>query len=429
MLPQEDESEDMADKHVQPQQAIELDQSSHEDPLDLSFDIEDDRSNSQSERQTYSRMMYAHTQRQMANGALPSYRRCMRDFHSARLEMQFQPAQLALNSSSAAAPGEVMEPVMLPSEVIASILEYLLIIPEGIELCPEPFTWESRFEYSGPPTYYLNGTLIEPVYARAFQYQLDRINKALSPNLGPLFVSRQFSFEALRILYGKNEFRFTNKAGWLGLSSFLHQIGPHNQKRLRKITVAHPRWTEMPESLSDVRRFIRGVTGYAEMKHRPRVALFEGGNGLLYPTLWFNKTQLDRRLTRPFEQLSEIGNLTHLRIAFPSYAHEEGIEALSTLVDKSKFRKLEITIMRKGDPDLAMYGGLSAEKLAGSEQLRKLDCSWEEVRMEWDGTYDLQESKNKIQELDAPTLSSSTCSHVLFNRIVADDLFECSGSI
>lgn len=151
------------------------------------------------------------------------------------------------------------------------------------------------------------------------------------------------------MFYGENEWRFTNTSGWIGLDRFFFQIGIDNCRLLRNITVCHPGFTVLPETLSGASHFWGSFVGikYPDSSEE---------KGIFYPRRWF-----DRGLpVDPFFVLEKIHQLRNLNIVLDVVPQELDAE----IVDESKFDNLKVTLVSISDRDILVTGKSLAADLA-----------------------------------------------------------------
>lgn len=233
----------------------------------------------------------------------------------------------------------------LPAELRVQIYECALCLPGGIEFCPEPW----YFEGVAPP-----GRDGRAAFDRERQpiddHHQSRHN-SLSNAAKLLRTSKQVYREAKPVFYGENEWRFTNTSGWIGLDRFFFQIGIENCKLLRNITVCHPAFTILPETLLGASHFWGSFVG---IKY-PDVT---GEQGIFYPRRWF-----DRGLpVDPLFVLEKIHQLRNLNIVLDPIPQELDAE----IVDESKFDNLRVTLVSISDREFMVGGKSLAADLAAA---------------------------------------------------------------
>ncbi|OQO10607.1 hypothetical protein B0A48_03905 [Cryoendolithus antarcticus] len=218
-----------------------------------------------------------------------------------------------------------MFPLMnLPTELRDEVHRHMLVIPGGVELCPVPYVRARTRNQANDPyaARYLEGTL------RPRDIRVPLRRETIGQSAGIMRVNKRVHAAASRFCYSKNEFRFTNSAGWMGLDAFLYNIQLRNCSMLRSITVRHPDLLFLRDTCSTASTFWDGIhfrTSYGE-RFRER---------------WFDAPRFDLKglLSDAASCLQLSGNLKHLRIIVSEYGDGD----LRCPVNETKFDELEVT--------------------------------------------------------------------------------------
>ncbi|KAJ8607490.1 hypothetical protein MRB53_040262 [Persea americana] len=219
----------------------------------------------------------------------------------------------------------------LPYDVHHNILKHCLKADIAIEFCPEPFAFEAGHkDRSGPAQ-----------EAREFakEYQRGEVLRAIGPYNGVLRACRALHNVAANVLYGTNEFRFTNNSGVMGLEYFLYHIDRYriheHAKRIRNITVIHPSFMVLPTSLSNADAFFAGIAYFKKIHSHT-----EDHPKFFHSARWFERWQGNRG----WKWLSQIEDLVHLRLIIPRGLRRADIANVENVVPN--IEKLQVTIVR-----------------------------------------------------------------------------------